>query len=43
MNLETKKQSATAVADARAGFVYVILAMMLVAGSSDWFAAFVTG
>lgn len=42
MNIKAKEQPG-AVAEARQQFVYVILAMMLLAGSSDWFATFVTG
>lgn len=42
MNLKTKS-AAVEVTAAREQFVYVIVAMMLLAGSSDWFSAFVAG
>lgn len=39
MNIKTKNKPAT-VAEVRERFVYFILAMMLVAGSTDWLSYF---
>ena len=42
MSLRLKSRSANTVAEARLRFVYVILAMMLIAGTTDWFGAVFT-
>jgi hypothetical protein len=42
MGHKTKKQQ-VAVSEAREHFVYVMLAMMLVAATTDWLSVFVTG